>query len=81
MIKIDFEKIKEFLLNNINKILMILVFFTLINGIWALNQEIDSIKDKIKVNQTLINSLREWNHHLDKKVEKNRKFIEQECAY
>ena len=81
MIKIDFKKVKEFLFHNINKILVILILFTFINGVWALNQEINSMKDKIKVNQSLINGLREWNNYLDKKTKENRKIIEEECAY
>ena len=81
MIKINFQKVKEFLLHNISKILIILALIGFINGVYLFNQEINSIKQKVKANKSLINSLRDWNHHLDEKIKENRKFIEEECVY
>ena len=81
MIKIDFEKLKEFLLHNINKFLMILILVSFINGVWLLHKEINSIKQEMRANQSLINSLRDWNHHIDEKIKENRRFIEEKCAY
>ena len=81
MIKIDFKKVKEFLLRNMNKILLILALIGFTKGTLLLNQEIESIKQDIKINRALINNVRQWNKHLDKKIKENRGAIEEEHAY
>ena len=81
MIKIDFKKVKEFLLRNMNKILLILALIGFTKGTLLLNQEIESIKQDIKINRALINNVRQWNKYLDKKIKKNREAIEEEHAY
>ena len=48
-------------------------------GAYELNQELNTIKQELNAHQTLINGLRRWNHHLDKKIIKIHRALQNEA--